>query len=1144
MTKNQKMGTKHLPQQIGTPAHHEGERIERFQALQSGQYWRALKKIPQQGIQKDEVLLIQSIRVVDDKPHTIILRPHPKNIGQSFETRSSEGGKSYTRWVAYDEHRFLLDDFLQSFEFEPDHQRIRSQEIAQVQSKVSQLQTELLETQTNPQLMAIAVEESLKEIEKEASRNEGGRKRKDENAAPANMPVAAEARLIQAATGSIVGAIGAGLNESDISQIKATAQRQHQIATAKAKWITNKTEEIAETIQAMTPFYEEQAAAALAQTEDVRIYVDKLVKGIESLDLYVGKGVEVEHVRSGEDAPADEPLTFMQRKLLMDEELAVYADVDDKFDFGNEDGFFEELRKNDALLNQIFPTPRCVLVMAVTRRDVEYSDLWTSVQRNKENKKVFLLVRNGGNVHRVFSPVESHLGAARLFPTKDDQERIFRGMDGTEIKFDDVAFTDKLAEHELHALHFKRFLLLACGLDHRLKLFGEFYPGPPSMKFVSLEFQDQYCRFLHDDPRSGNLLGSKDRVPVAKWVAEKNRFLRSGSRVLCHWGVLMNPSTAPGACKETNYSRRGFRTQYHPKNKFDVLVAYREGKSLCVDIEVFGELQRSTRERSFTCKVNLTAFKDGEWEYTDMPFLCLDAVEPEELRYYIHNRDSRLNHLDYIRFFKRALKHVEAEYSEQQSSRTAMRAALKEGRLATGDQAEALISQAIVAWRAANRGRPLPVFDGSASPEWESVLNQMYMLAGSGQNQVAETETFVRSLGYEPLRLVLSGGAKLLIYAQPTLVERDDRLIPHAWVHCITIEQGKRGLKEKSRRWALLPTHAASESCIHEWPLAQEWAGRTGPFSSFEAKQKILARTDHFTQDIAPFLSPMDDQQCKSHFQLWSRVRADYLRNSKTVRNPRIGFPIGVVYYPGLQELRYICLASSQPHAILYRRSYSPKFKEQLKASFVSVYNDKQHATEKFENDLTRSDWKLIEVRVNCVPGHDGYQKVDCERRPLDGEDSCDPRLSSWLDAFRAGLREGSTVWFNPSVIRDGECVLDPMVGTLLPKDFEPVVCHYIELRKNDKNAKLPKYTRWYDITKRGKGMTRRGYFEFSDEEPVDVPEGCGYSQYGSQHASRQDARDKITSSVKAGRAVSSNELPDAPQPPAEVERWYIVSAD
>ncbi len=333
-----------------------------------------------------------------------------------------------------------------------------------------------------------------------------------------------------------------------IVSLKQAAEREHQIATIKSQWIQGKSNEIATTIKALPPYYEEQAAAALAQTEDVRSYVSKLMEGIKSLDLYIGKDVEVTTIREGNPAPNDQQLTFVQKKLMMDEELAVWADIDEWFDFSKENLFFEALRNHDSLVQQIFPTERCVLVMATTRRYIDYGDSLSNTANNVNNRMVFLLVRNGMNIYQVFSPVESHLGSARLFPSLNEQESIFKGMDGSQIRFEDIAYTDHLAEHERFALHYKRFLLLVCGLDHRLKLFGDFYKGPASLHFVSMDFQEKHCRFLHDDDGSGMLPGEK-LLPLSEWIAEKNAYLRSGSRVLCHWIAVMNPDTAPAACK-------------------------------------------------------------------------------------------------------------------------------------------------------------------------------------------------------------------------------------------------------------------------------------------------------------------------------------------------------------------------------------------------------------------------------------------------------------------------------------------------------------------------------------------------------------------------------------------------------------------
>lgn len=1157
----------------------ETESIARFQTLQAGQYWRSLRAIVEEGIDEATVLLIQSIRWVDNAPHTIILRPHPSKIGSTtYLEIPQEDGSARRSYFKYDEHRFLLDDFLALFEFEPDHQRVRNEELQRVQGKINSLQGELMEAQSNPAVLAAVVEAGLKEKPKsdgdetdEEEEDDGGSGEAPEDTAQANSPAlpvpAAPARsgqeLAIMATGTVSAAIGVGITAEGIAALKSAASREHQIATIKAKWIQGKTGEIAETIKAMTPFYQEQAAAALAQTEDVRSYVAKLMEGIESLDLYVGKDVEVHTIRTGDSAPKDVPLTFVQKKLMMDEELAVWADIDSWFDFGKEEKFFEALRQHDSLVNQIFPTERCVLVMATTRRYINYGDTYTNMARNDRNKEVFLLIRDGMNIHRVFSSVESHLGTARLFPSKDDQDRVFQGMHGEHIKFEDVAYTDRLAAHEKFALHYKRFLLLVCGLDHRLKLFGDFYEGPQSLHFVSMAFQERYCRFLHDDDGT-NLLPGEARQPLNEWIAEKNSYLRSGARVLCKWIEVMNPTTAPGACKP--YSRGdGYDRRYAPKNEIDFVIAYKDGDSFCVDIEVSGYSYSSHADRTFNCKVNLTKLKESRYDREDLPFLCLDAVSAEELHWYIHNRPTRVQHLSYIRFFKEALRFIQREQAGEHDTRERMAQALAVGGIATGEDATDIIQQAVIAWRAANRGKPLPSFENGVAPAaWTSLLDQMYMLAGEGKRRVDDIAAFVNELGYAPLRLVLSGGAKLVVYASPSAHERDDRIEDHAWVHRIMVEKGKTKYVEKSRRWALLPKSAASETTVHQWDAAKDWAGLNPVFETFERKQKLLDLPSRFIERLKPFSGrPMDSAAFNSAFDDWKEFRGDLLRDSKFVQNPRMAIPFGVMFHPRGRILNYLCVGAWNPHAILRDQAPSDAAREQLKAAFIKAYGNKSKGLENFN---IPAGWQLLEVEVSLADTERRYgpffhYSMGTRGDALDGAPPASPLLSDWLDGRMAKSKkdDGRTkFWFADGAIDSmGRLVLDEMLGIDLPEDFDPVRVVSISLHAhNDDQERL--YTSWYDICRDtgedndsgfwpGRSDTTKELIEQST--PADAFKwSTGYGSQGFHETSPESARTFICSKVAndtdgAKRAVMSTALPDAPQPPAGVERWYVIEA-
>jgi len=1138
----------------------ETERLARFQSLQAGQYWRALEGIAHEGIETGTVLLIQSIRCVDDKAHTVILRPHPGKIGKdTYLEVPDEKGRKRRTWFRYDEHRFLLDDFLRLFEFEPDHQRIRSEEVRQVQNKISALQAELLETQSNPILLAQVVEAGLREKPTKPSAAGSDARSDDEQHARPPEAKQTPGSVVALAGGTVAEAIGSGITVKAIAALRKAANREHQIATVKAQWIQGKTTEIATTIAALTPFYEEQAAAALALTEDVRSYVEKLLEGIESLDLYVGKGVEVHTIREGAPAAVEEPLTFVQRKLMMDEELAIWADIDEWFDFEKEGLFFDALRDHDDLVRQIFPTERCVLVMATTRRYIDYGDAWANNQRNDENRRVFLLVRNGMNIHRVFSGVESHLGTARLFPSKGDHDAIFRGLDGSQIRFEDVAYTDRLKSHEEHALHYKRFLLLACGLDHRLKLFGDFYEGPPSLTFVSLDFQARYCRFLHDD--EGGALPGEQRTSLHEWVKEKNTYLRSGSRVLCNWDEMMNPDTAPGTCKEYNNSgTRGFDVRYKPEERLGVVVAYRDGKSTCVDVAVSGYSYSSHADRSFNCKVNLTNYGGSRWsEHREVSYLCLDAVRPEELDWYIRQREARRDHIFYIRFFKYALKHIKHELAGEADTRLRMTQALLDGQVASSDECADIVQQAAIAWRAANRGKTLPSFDGQKPPAgWKALLDQMYMLAGEGKRRTGEVEAFSRERGYEPLRLVLSGGAKLVLYSAPRPEERDDRFEPHAWVHRITVERGKTKYTEKARRWALLPRQAASETTVHEWEGAPEWAERKTAFPSFERKGQVLDGARHFADRLRPLTGAMNEEDHTRWFKDWKALRERTLSKAKYVTNPAFAVPIGIVYYATTGEMHYVCVGTTQPHALLYRLAPNEAAATAVKASFVQPFKDKHAGKRDFDSALGRDHvWGLLQAPLSLADTRVSafvHRSHGVAVEHLSGKVHHDPLLSTWLSQWMEGEKRYARIWLADGILSDeGGCTLDQLLGIRRPDDYAPV--HVIEFTlQTEKGIALPKYNKWFDVVPKDE----------ADDEMSAWPHGVRVGKHGKLvesvapawkggHSSQthviespMEAREFIaqrTSERQDGccRAMPAAEIPDAPQPPAGVERWFVV---
>lgn len=1099
------------------------ERIERFQSLQAGQYWRAMEQIGHEGIDKGEVLLLESIKWADGAAHKIVLRAHPLKYGTSAQYEYPDGkGGTLVRWMHWGQHAFVIADFLEKFEFEPDAEAVRIRELASVQAAVDAKQAEMMDFSSNPETMARVIEDGLrKAVEKERSENGGTN-------LPALSPEVSRAAA-NVATGSIGNALMTGMTEQKIEMLKAAAGREHLIATIKSDWIAEHSKAISDTIGKMTPFYHEKAAAALAQTEDVRNYVAKIMSGVATLDLYVGKDVYVETIRTGEPAPKGEPLTFVQSKLCVDEELAVHYDVQEWFDFRNEEKFFDVLRTNDDLVRQIFPTDRCVVAVATTRRNIDYGDGLSNYLINKANKQVFLLVRDGWNIHQVISPVESHLGASKLFPSRGEGDAIFRGVDGSAVKFDDIAFSEKTSKHASAILHYKRFLILCAGLDHRLKLFGDFYDERDAMQFVTLDFQDRYCRFIRDGDSSASL-PTTARQPVAEWIAEKNGYLQSGSRLACNWYTLITPDTAPTACN--TYERRNYSLQYTPTERVGTAVVYRDGKSLCVDVELSGESRTKFERRTFNAKVNLSAYNPRWGSSEEIPCLVLDKVSPEEVEWYIHNRGSRTDHITYIRLFKVAAKMLKAERAAEADTRSRLKTALIDGRIADQPDCEAIVDTAVAAWRAANRGKPLPTFDGNkAPPQWKNILDQMFAIARGTDGRVEQAEEFVTALGYNPLRLAVTGDGRFVAYAAPTAEERDDRFERHCSVHRIVLDFKKGGVKEKSRRWVRIQRADATENVLKEWDGLTGWFDIDSSFLSLAAKKAALAPLTELRPRIEKFARKLDRAEFEDLFDGWLSARDDMSAAEGRTVTMGLAYPFALMK-DKKGSVKVLAVGVEHLHALLSAVAPSAEDKDRVKKAYLGGYGHKAHAVDVFNNSVgVPVQWRVYGFGVTDLKADKAYfDGWKHDYKAMAKMSDVDPLIGA---TTAKALETARAVHYSSDLAEVGASVIDQFLAIRRPDGYGPYKTEYTRLSKG---GEVPPLGRWIDSA----------HADFEGSIRGELPkELSGYGQAVSTHTLTTKAAVEVhvarVARKEGGRAVHHSAMPDAPQPPEGVDRWFIV---
>ncbi|HBY5271164.1 TPA: hypothetical protein MIX23_28480, partial [Klebsiella pneumoniae] len=220
------------------------ERLHKFHSLKGGQYWRAKNDIPEQCIEQDEVLLIESLRWVDNALHTVILRTHPSKYGKDFVFKFTDAaGRSCRTTKSFKEHRFLFNDFLDKFEFADDGQDIRSQELLAAQNRVSQLTQQMTETMSDPEALRT---ELLGRVEaKKASSSTPG---DDKKQLPMVMELSSSTEIASLGT-----ALSSGIDEAKIAQLQQAVEFRHEIAQAQIDWIKEKNNAISRAVMAITP---------------------------------------------------------------------------------------------------------------------------------------------------------------------------------------------------------------------------------------------------------------------------------------------------------------------------------------------------------------------------------------------------------------------------------------------------------------------------------------------------------------------------------------------------------------------------------------------------------------------------------------------------------------------------------------------------------------------------------------------------------------------------------------------------------------------------------------------------------------------------------------------------------------------------
>lgn len=760
--------------------------------VQPGQYWTYEGGENRSGLVTGRAYLVTDVKLLDGEAHTVIIRRHPLETREQYPTTARE---------------MLASAFYGQFSRVADAEAVRRREMEEIMGRVDAIQEEL-------------------------------------RAGPPSMP-GDGAALLQIARHVETAEQDLGTMISNIDKVDAMRQaaaRQVVLAEASAAWMTERTKEMGATLTVLGDYHQEAAAAQVAAVSKVVKHAKRLEEGVKTLNLYTGEGVEARLLVDGDPAGPDAgPLHLYQRLLFMDEEYLVHVNDAgaDYHDFGD---FAADLARDPALVRRLLPMPRSIVAMRPRRKDKIYfegdspSDTFMNMLYNQPNRQAFLLIRDGDRIWHV----ESELGTynvPRLFPTKDEADKPFRGWGGERVGIDNVRYTDQLAESDKIALQYKRLLILLWGLHDRLEVFGNI--AAPGTNFLSMDFQSKAFKFVHDDEEGL----PHNMKPFNEWIAEKNALLQSGSRVLCLWKNLANPATAPGLVRNDGSRRYSdLRWLGRPATTSDVVIARKSGSSIVVDMEAT-RAGWDNHGKPYKVVVDLTKWEESDshyWrsedDYERAAFLVLDGVRPEEIDFYLNSRSQRAGYLSYVPLFFAVRDALIEERRQAEPFMTKLRDDLRAAGALTPeneDDVGSAVEESIRLWRAANRGKPIPE---PGSEQWPAAMKAIYdvvwRLTQDQQAIIDRVQTDFWQAGIEPLRVVSTGRGKLAVYGQSDQIRKPVPLTQWPWVSRWQVP-AKGSVAETEPRWAIL-TARGDEKVLHDWPDAASWTDRKLPYDRAE----------------------------------------------------------------------------------------------------------------------------------------------------------------------------------------------------------------------------------------------------------------------------------------------------------------------
>lgn len=362
----------------------------------------------------------------------------------------------------------------------------------------------------------------------------------------------------------------------------------------------------------------------------------KVMRVLGILEVYLGVHEKIFQLTEGQPAGIDEPLCFRQRILYMDEEAAIVRVFHSRHGIGYEGDInhasvdiFDQWLLEPGHLDYILPEKKGVIALRASRQKrYDDLDLFSKIRNEQEDKMVYLLVRNGDNLYRVWTNL---VGGETLFPTSADSEKI------AELFSEE--FQHRRDEGEKKQAGWITNTLLVQGLVDRTQVFHPLPNGRVDLSDPNTYADGGPVRLIRD---AENLIAD-GHESFDDWMRRINQTAKRGTRIYFS-GLPFN--------KDGHRERFDVWQNYYPDipnpglftvEEVDEGRRYGKCKIFYLPTDsTYWRVNQNQRDGSWEDDTQRTR-RYGFWLYYD-EFINYDEIDLASLDYFLQSRDERRNY--------------------------------------------------------------------------------------------------------------------------------------------------------------------------------------------------------------------------------------------------------------------------------------------------------------------------------------------------------------------------------------------------------------------------------------------------------------------------------------------------------------------